>query len=121
MLHKLHEAGYVHGDIKKENIIFNDDKDFSYLIDFDLAKKEGGKYPEGFRFFEGVSYRHPHAKKYCVMRKEHDRCSLQCVMKRCALCLHLSQSQSVKAIMDELDRVHVPLDKIASELCCLDF
>ena len=51
----MHEAGYVHGDIKKENIIFNDDKDISYLIDFDLAKKEGGKYPEGFRFFEGVS------------------------------------------------------------------
>ena len=55
VLHKLHEAGYVHRDIKKENIIFNDDKDISYLIDFDLAKKEGGKYTEGFRFFEGVS------------------------------------------------------------------
>ena len=55
MLHKLHEAGYVHRDIKKENIIFNDDKDISYLIDFDLAKKEGGKYPEDFRLFEGVS------------------------------------------------------------------
>ena len=49
------QTPYVHGDIKKENIVFNDDKDISYLIDFDLAKKEGGKYPEGFRFFEGVS------------------------------------------------------------------
>ena len=52
MLHKHHIC--VHGYIKKENIVFNDDKDISYLIDFDLVKKEGGKYPEGFRFFEGA-------------------------------------------------------------------
>ena len=46
MLHKLHEQGYVHGDMRKENIIFGADEDTtSYLIDFDMAKQEGATYP----------------------------------------------------------------------------
>ena len=41
MLHKVHEEEYVHGDIRIENIVFAAEENTSYLIDFDLAKKEG--------------------------------------------------------------------------------
>ena len=44
MLHKVHEEEYVHGDIRIENIVFAAEENTSYLIDFDLAKKEGKKY-----------------------------------------------------------------------------
>ena len=38
MLHKTHENGYVHGDVRKCNIVFSDTT--SFLLDFDLAKPE---------------------------------------------------------------------------------
>ena len=81
MLHKLHEQGYVHGDMRKENIIFGaDDEDTtSYLIDFDMAKQEGATYPKGFKYFENL--RHEEAREGNAMKKEHDRFSLRCVMK----------------------------------------
>jgi serine/threonine protein kinase len=56
-LEKLHNEGYVHGDIRASNIIFieedvkNGIKPNGFLIDFDLGGKvgeESTKYPEGF-------------------------------------------------------------------------
>ena len=44
MLAKVHRAGYVHGDVRLANMIFA--QGGSYLIDFDLARKENQKYPE---------------------------------------------------------------------------
>ena len=38
MLHNIHQLGYVHGDIRLENMIFFGDT--SFLIDFDLSKRE---------------------------------------------------------------------------------
>jgi serine/threonine protein kinase len=56
-LEKLHNKGYVHGDIRAYNIVFieedvkNGIKPNGFLIDFDLSGKEGEeltKYPEGY-------------------------------------------------------------------------
>lgn len=78
MLYKLHEEGYVHGDVRPKNIVFTD-KD-SFLIDFDLARKQGEVYPVGFRHFRDI--RHPHARENRTMEKEHDRYSLQRIMEK---------------------------------------
>ena len=114
---------YVHGDIKEENIIFN-----AWWQGYQLphwlwlGQKGRGKVPWGFSLFWGCELGiHMQRNTVWCRRNMIGFPFMQCVMKRCALCLHLSQSQSVKAIVDELDRVHVPLDKIASEFCCLDF
>jgi len=40
-LHKVHELGFVDGDVWCENMIFTTNGASSYLIDFDLAQKEG--------------------------------------------------------------------------------
>ena len=37
-LHEIHEKGYVHSDIRLQNVVFGET---SKLIDFDLADKEG--------------------------------------------------------------------------------
>lgn len=48
-LKKLHSAGYVHGDIRSSNLIFDsiDDKK-ARIIDFDLAGTEGSLYPSTY-------------------------------------------------------------------------
>jgi serine/threonine protein kinase len=45
---ELHEAGYVHGDIRPFNVVFHEKE--SRLIDLDLGGKlsEGPTYPEGY-------------------------------------------------------------------------
>ena len=80
MLHKVHEQGFVHGDVRLSNIIFSGDT--SYLIDYDLARKEDkveGLYPAGYN---RIPQRHPDAKAHLPMRKVHDRFSLAKIMKK---------------------------------------
>ncbi len=44
-LAEVHKYGMVHDDIRNENIIFNEEQNQMYLIDFDLANPEGTSYP----------------------------------------------------------------------------
>ncbi|KAG7358092.1 RIO1 family protein [Nitzschia inconspicua] len=49
MLQALHEAGFVHGDIRAYNIVFKDRKK-GWLIDFDFGgKSDVQTYPKGYR------------------------------------------------------------------------
>lgn len=52
VLRKVHSLGYIHGDVRIENIVFGGGK--SYLMDFDLARKEDEhpRYPKGYCDFE---------------------------------------------------------------------
>jgi serine/threonine protein kinase len=46
-LQKIHDAGYVHGDIRASNTVFSGD--LGYLIDFDFSGKAGtARYPTGY-------------------------------------------------------------------------
>ena len=74
-----YERGYVHGDIRLINIVFNEGR--SYLIDFDLARAEGDSYPSGYQPFP---VRHPEAVEEWVMKKQHDRWSLGELIRRTA-------------------------------------
>lgn len=69
MLDKVHRAGYIHGDIRITNLIFSEDGTNSYLIDYDLARRDKvGCYPFGYYFNQ--SCHHPAAKQD---RQIHDR------------------------------------------------
>lgn len=122
MLYRVHEAGYVHGDIRKANLIFFGDT--SYLIDFDLARKEGVQYPEEYRpKNDGTFYmRHVNAVRFKPMCKIHDRFSLQVIMKRyccrqkysgedlaqCDFFLsRLLGDESLKTLADELEKIDI--------------
>ena len=54
-LHILHVAGYVHGDLRKENLLFSDNK--ALMIDFDLAGKVNTHYPETYNHID-IEERH---------------------------------------------------------------
>ena len=74
ILSELHEQrNIVHGDIRKSNILFSNDCQSAYFIDFDLADHEDVPYLSNFNHIEE---RHKNALPYRPRRKEHDRYSL---------------------------------------------
>jgi hypothetical protein len=48
-LEKLHEKGFVHGDIRAFNTVFGKQEDQGWLIDFNFGGKLGRTYPKGYR------------------------------------------------------------------------
>lgn len=44
----LHQQGYVHGDIRIENLLYSYDGKEAYILDYDFANIEGEFYPEEF-------------------------------------------------------------------------
>ncbi len=54
-LQALHENGYVHGDIRAFNVVFGGEA--AGLIDFDLSRRPGKPYPQGYRPFLSDGYR----------------------------------------------------------------
>ena len=78
MLAKVHEAGYVHGDVRIPNLIFGPDGS-SWLIDYDLARLNNqGSYPARYYFNESI--RHPEAREGNIVRQTHDRYSLKLIL-----------------------------------------
>ena len=107
-LHKVHTEGYIHGDIREANIIFNDSE--SDLIDFDLAQGVGGIYPLGYNHFD---VRHQDARGGIEMKREHDRHALAKIMES----VHdANQHQRIIDMVNgsrTLDSVAIELDSIA--------
>lgn len=54
-LHAIHDLGYVHGDVRLQNLVFGPSK--SWIIDFDNALEVGTKYPECYNI--QADERHP--------------------------------------------------------------
>ena len=80
-LQKVHKLGFVHGDVRRENMVFTTNGTSSYLIDFDLAQKEEeGYYPLEYNT-TGIP-RHPDATPGKPMKKEHDRYALAEVISK---------------------------------------
>lgn len=76
-LQKLHNAGYVHSDVRLVNLLFPKD-DEAKLIDFDLADKVSTPYPAGYN---NVLYRHPDATEGKPRHVDHDRYSVICIIE----------------------------------------
>ena len=114
MLHKVHEKGYVHGDIRLENIVFSSNG--SHLIDFDLAKNEGRLYPEGYCWYQDI--RHNRARQHLEMKREHDRYSLGKSMQevKCTDCNKQRASSIIQRVTSQES-----LGIIANDLEKLDF
>lgn len=108
-LHKLHAINYVHGDVRKENVVFNTE---GHLIDFDLACPAGNKYPKGYNYF--FPERHVEAIELSKMELVHDRYSLQYLMRQ----VHV-EGKNVKAkeqVCADLLNMQKSLQDIAGEL-----
>lgn len=71
-LNRIHQAGFVHGDIRRSNIVYGSNT--GTFIDFDFAAKEGSLYPELYSPF--VEERAKDATKNSAMLKLHDRIAL---------------------------------------------
>ena len=78
ILHKVHNKGMVHCDIREANLIFGCDGK-GWIIDFDLVREEGENYPFEYNH-TGIPERHEYARKTLPAFKEHDRFSLSMIM-----------------------------------------
>lgn len=104
MLHKVHQEGFVHGDVRLQNIVFSSSE--SYLIDFDPAKREKSMYPEGYLT---CTERHKDALAYAPVYKVHDRHSLSQVITDILV-------ESNTSIINMLQDMQQPFDYIASQV-----
>ncbi len=77
-LKKVHERGYVHGDVRRSNIIFTADGT-SHLINFDLVNMSGSDYPQSYKNCLSRG-RHSDALPSEPMEKEHDVHSMKYIM-----------------------------------------
>ena len=75
-LQKIHVQKYVHGDIRQDNLVFNEDGINSWIIDFDMAAKNG-KYCKGYTSIHTIEERHPGAIQGSKMKIQHDCHSLR--------------------------------------------
>lgn len=102
-LHKMHEKGIVHCDVRKANLIFGRDGK-GWIIDFDLARKEGEWYPLDYNH-ESIPERHENARKGLPACIEHDRFSLAVIME---------EAKMPKYIIDKVRSMSVHLDELTS-------
>lgn len=115
MLHLVHTKGYVHGDIRPPNFVFFGDT--SYLIDYDLARKVGSRYPNGYHDkLHGKDFymRHKNAKEFAVVDKMHDRYSLHVIMTN--HCSKYSITSQCTQILSDLLNLKVSLAFTANSL-----
>lgn len=70
-LGKLHDKGYVHSDIRRINLLFGEGENDAWIIDFDLAAKEGDEYPEGYNHYN-IMERHEGARAGLPRKRDHD-------------------------------------------------
>ena len=110
-LNKVHAAGFVHSDVRQTNIAFSYDGKHAWLIDFDLAAKEGTPYPATYNSF--LEERHPSASPRKPRKKEHDCYSLGVILERNEVRSEIVHQ--VKAGKDKLSEIadqlnpHTPL------------
>ena len=80
-LEKLHSAGFVHGDIRRSNLIFDKDDDKkAWMIDFDLAGKEGTLYPSAYNHVN-IQERHTSARAGEPRNKAHDLFAIKTIFE----------------------------------------
>lgn len=79
-LQKIHDQKYVHGDIRHADLVFNEDGINSWIINFDMAAKNG-KYCDGYAAIHMIEERHPDAIQGSKMKVQHDCHSLAYLMK----------------------------------------
>ena len=102
-LKSLHSYDYVHSDVRKSNILCDDERDEAYLIDFDLCDKEDVYYPKVYNH-ASISERHKGAFAYKPRKKFHDVFSILKIL------------QEVQCYpVDDIDE-RVPLEEIIEKL-----
>ena len=72
-LASLHKLGFVHGDVRFENIVFYGET--SVIIDYDLVRTEKSSYPQSYNWSD-IDCRHHDAYPGSPMRIHHDIYSL---------------------------------------------
>lgn len=74
ILEQLHGKNKVHGDVRAGNMVFGNDKEAAFLIDFDFTSDRGDMYHADYN--HTLAERHPSAKPGHMKHFDHDWYSL---------------------------------------------
>ena len=107
-LNRIHEKGYVHGDIRAPNLMYGCNS--GTIIDYDFASPEGSTYPEFYN--SELPERARGAAAYGVMRQLHDRVSLF----RSIVATYIYLTDFQYSILDKLHLLKIPLTEIITDL-----
>ncbi len=108
-LKKVHEQRYIHGYVRRSNIIFTADGT-SHLINFDWVNTSGSKYPPSYGKRPSLE-RHPKALCGKPMKKEHDVHSMKYIMS-----VHFPEKKSViDSCDDTIDDLLTMIDEQESD------
>jgi hypothetical protein len=77
---QMRKLGFVHGDVRESNIIFDDQGNRANLIDYDMCRCEGSKYISTFNCNIDDGARHPDAIAGGRMEYVHDTFALASIM-----------------------------------------
>ena len=91
-LDKLHNAGYVHSDVRLCNMLFPKQTTEAKLIDFDLMDRVNQPYPQCYNGYTKIFERHHDAKGCQERKKVHDKHSLRYIILE-LFCECLSREQ----------------------------
>ena len=97
VLNDLHEKNYVHGDIRKENLLFGCNLGDAWILDFDFSRLEDTLYPPNYNACN-IPERHDVAWATRPMKKSHDLYALSIIIEHFyrhegrATYMHLRQS-----------------------------
>ena len=117
VLAKMHKLGFVHGDVRRMNMVFCDDDNDSHLIDFDFVGRVSvDVYPSMYN--STLRVRHPSAKAHHRMEYIHDRYSLNKILE--SMPIHKDFEREKEGIIQMLD-TSCPLDQVAEELAKAEF
>ena len=104
MLSEMHRCGFVHGDVRLDNIVFSDDR--SHLIDFDFV---GWNIKTRYHDYNSkLCERHQMAVGGNKMKFEHDRFSLAKIIDISCVASSVAKSITTKSYVI----CHVTLEKL---------
>ena len=95
----LHAHDFVHGDIRSQNLVFSSNGEGAWMIDFDLAGKEGSRYPRGYNH-HGIDERHQTAMACYPRKKVHDLHGLQVIIKG-----HFQKFPELTTLLRKIERI----------------
>ena len=106
-----HREGFVHSDIRKENLLFDKESDQTWMIDFGLAGKEGTPDPTCFNHRNiPVEECHPDAKA-TRQRRKHDRHALSVILDH-----YFGPEDQIEQTKSGLLDLSIDLIELASQL-----
>lgn len=101
---RVHNEGWVHGDVRLANMVFGNDEESGTLIDFDLSgPRSVRRYPAGYNADINDGYRHEDAVSGSTLEIVHDWFSLGSIIEKLFVLDHEAYGEEDEVVKQKRD------------------